>query len=180
MNIDQMLAELVQREGGYVNDPNDRGGETNYGITIAVARANGYTGAMRDLPLSTALYIYRRLYWTGPKFDRVAEHSESIAEEMFDTGVNMGPGVAAAFLQRALTALNRSGKDYPDLKPDGSIGPVTLDALEAYLRVRGAEGEGVLLKALDALQGERYIGLAERRDKNETFLYGWLRTRLGE
>jgi lysozyme family protein len=99
---------------------------------------------------------------------------------LFDTGVNMGPGVAATFLQRALTALNRNGKDYPDLTPDGRIGAQTLGALDAFLRTRGAkQGETVLLRALEALQGERYLRLAERRPANEAFLYGWLANRVG-
>lgn len=60
MNIEQFLNELIQREGGYVNDPTDRGGATKYGITEAVARANGFKGNMRDLPLDTAKAIYKK------------------------------------------------------------------------------------------------------------------------
>jgi lysozyme family protein len=93
----------------------------------------------------------------------------------------MGPAVAATFLQRALTALNRNGKDYPDLTPDGRIGPATLGALDTFLATRGTTGgETVLLRALEALQGERYLRLAERRPANEAFLYGWLANRVGE
>ena len=93
----------------------------------------------------------------------------------------MGPAVAATFLQRALTALNRNGKDYADLTPDGRIGEATLRALDAFLAVRGRQsGETVLLRALEALQGERYLRLAERRPANEAFLYGWLANRIGE
>ena len=80
----------------------------------------------------------------------------------------------------ALTALNRGGKDYPDLTPDGRIGERTLAALDAYLASRGKRGgETVLLRALEALQGERYLRLAERRPANEAFLYGWLANRIG-
>jgi lysozyme family protein len=105
--------------------------------------------------------------------------SPRIAEELFDSGVNMGPAVAITFLQRALTALNRSGRDYPDLVPDGRIGAKTLEALGRYFAVRGRGGEIVLLRALDALQGERYVRLAERRPANEAFFYGWLVNRIG-
>ena len=64
--------------------------------------------------------------------------------------------------------------------PDGRIGPATLSALDTFLELRGKKkGETVLLKALDALQGERYIRLAERRPANEAFLYGWLANRIG-
>ena len=136
---------------------------------------------MRQLPQSEAAAIYRRLYWARPRFDHVAERSAALAAELFDTGVNMGPSVAVTFLQRALTALNRNGQDYPDLVPDGRIGDRTLAALDAFLEIPGqASGETVLLRALEALQGERYLRLAERRPANEAFLYGWLANRIGE
>ncbi|HEY4071386.1 MAG TPA: glycosyl hydrolase 108 family protein [Sphingomicrobium sp.] len=181
MNVDGLIEELMEREGGYVANPADRGGPTRFGITEAVARANGYRGAMRDLPRDEAAAIYKRLYWLRPRLDEVAEHSERAARELFDTGANMGPAVATTFPQRALTALNRNGADYPDLVPDGRVGPRTLAALDAFLELRGkAAGETVLLRALEALQGERYLRLAERRPANEAFLYGWLANRIGE
>jgi lysozyme family protein len=135
---------------------------------------------MRQLPREEAADIYKRLYWLRPRLDEVAKRSASIAAELLDTGVNMGPAVSATFLQRALTALNRNAADYPDLVPDGRIGPQTLAALDAFLKLRGnSSGETVLLRALEALQGERYLRLAERRPANEAFLYGWLANRIG-
>ncbi|MCL6679040.1 hypothetical protein LZ519_06885 [Sphingomonas sp. RG327] len=180
MEIDDLIDALIEREGGYANHPSDRGGPTKYGITEAVARAHGYAGAMRDLPRDEAAAIYKRLYWLRPRFDQVAKRSGAVAAELFDTGANMGPAVAATFLQRALSALNRDRKDYADLVPDGRIGAATLAALDTFLQLRGkTTGESVLLRALDALQGERYIRLAERRPANEAFLYGWLANRIG-
>jgi lysozyme family protein len=70
------------------------------------------------------------------------------------------------------------GKHYADIREDGDVGPATLRALDAYLKRRGKEGEAVMVKALNALQGARYLDLARRRAKNEDFVYGWLRTRL--
>lgn len=167
VDIDQLVDALIEREGGYVNHPADKGGPTCFGITEAVARAHGYAGAMRDLSREDAVAIYKRLYWLRPGFDQVAKRSPRVAAELFDTGANMGPAVAATFLQRALTALNRNGADYPDLVPDGRVGERTLAALDAFLAVRGKRsGETVLLRALEALQGERYLRLAERRPGN--------------
>ena len=181
MEIEQLIDELIEREGGYVTQPADKGGPTRFGITEAVARAHGYAGAMASLPRDEAVAIYRRLYWLRPRFDQVAERVPRVAAELFDTGANMGPAVAATFLQRALTALNRGGNDFPDLVPDGRVGPVTLAALDAFLEARGRRGgETVLLRALEALQGERYLRLAEKRPANEAFLYGWLANRIGE
>lgn len=133
---------------------------------------------MRDLPIGAAVAIYKQQYWTKPGFAFVAEGAPSVAAELFDTGVNMGPTTAAGFLQRALNALNRSGGDYPDVTVDGTVGPATLAALTGFLKVRGAKGEQVLLRALQALQGARYLALAEARPANEAFLYGWLAQRV--
>ena len=178
--VERLIESLIEREGSYANHSADRGGPTAFGITEAVARANGYVGPMKLMPREEAVAIYRRLYWTRPRLDALADLSPRIAEELFDSGVNMGPAVAVTFLQRALTALNRCGRDYPDLVPDGRIGGATLAALRQYLAVRGKGGETVLLRALDALQGERDVRLAERRPANEAFLYGWLANRLGD
>ncbi len=180
LNADRLVDALIDREGGYVDHPADKGGPTCFGITEAVARAQGYRGAMRQLPREEATAIYQRLYWLRPRFDEVAKRSPPLAAELFDTGVNMGPAVAATFLQRALTALNRNAGDYPDLVPDGRIGDVTLRALDSFMKIRARGGETVLLRALEALQGERYLRLAERRPANEAFLYGWLANRIGE
>ena len=59
------------------------------------------------------------------------------------------------------------------------VGAKTLAALRSFLALRGKPGEVVLLKALEALQGERYLALAESRPANEAFLYGWLANRIG-
>lgn len=179
-DTDALIDAVIDREGAYVNHPADRGGATCWGITEAVARAEGYVGAMRDLPRDDAAAIYRRLYWLRPAYDQVARRAPTIAAELFDTGVNMGTATATGFLQRALNALNRSARDYPDIAIDREIGPRTLSALDAFLRLRGAGGETVLLRAMEALQGERYIALAERRPGQEAFLYGWLANRVGE
>lgn len=172
------LVELLRREGGFVHHRDDRGGATNWGITEAVARAHGWTGAMRDLPRETALAIYRQQYWLAPRFDAVADFSPKLAVELFDTGVNMGTGVAVSMLQRCLNALNRNQRDWPDVVADRLVGPATLTALARLLAVRGKAGEAVLLKALNALKGARYIEIAEARAANESFLFGWLQHRV--
>jgi len=179
MNIATLIDQLIAREGGYVDHPADRGGATRYGITAGVARANGYHGSMRDLPETVAARIYEQVYWRLPGLDRVAARAPRLAAELFDIGVNMGVEVAIGFLQRALNALNRRGTDYPDLALDRAIGARTLGALDALLAIRGKAGERVLVKAVDALQGERYVALAEHRPANEAFLYGWLADRTG-
>lgn len=174
MTIDDIIEGVLKAEGRYVNNPNDRGGETNWGITKAVARANGYNGPMRDLPRSTAKQIYLTRYVIQPGYDKIAVLSPSIAAELVDTGVNMGPAVASRFLQRALNALNQRGADYADIAVDGVAGAGTRTALTKFLAKRGIEGERRLLALLNALQGARYVELCEGRQANETFMFGWL------
>ena len=178
--IRKIIDGIIDREGGYSNHKSDSGKKTMHGVTEKVARANGYTGDMRELPRETAFSIYLNKYVIDPGFDRVAMLTEKVAEELTDSGVNFGQTVPIVWLQRWLTAFNRRGVDYPDLRPDGVIGPVTLSALSAYLDKRGAEGEAVLFTALNCSQGARYLELAEGREASENFLYGWLRTRVSE
>ncbi|HAV5510577.1 TPA: hypothetical protein MW699_003241 [Acinetobacter baumannii] len=179
MNIEQYLDELIKREGGYVNNPADRGGATKYGITQAVARENGYKGNMKDLPLDVAKAIYRKNYWTLPRFDQVNTISSAVAEELLDTGVNCGINFAKPLLQRALNLLNNQGKaGYADLKVDGVYGSNTLGALKTYLAKRGKEGEKVLVRVLNIMQGQRYIEICERNPSQEQFFYGWIANRV--
>ncbi|MDA9095393.1 hypothetical protein N9J88_03255 [Porticoccaceae bacterium] len=176
--INRIISELIEREGGFVDHAHDLGGPTMYGITEAVAIANGWHLPIEDLTLDVARDIYIDQYVTNPGLDRVLARSTRVTAELVDTGVNMGVTTAIKFLQRALNALNKNRSLYPDIKADGYLGNQTLAALIAYLRHRGAEGEEVLLKALNCLQGARYIELSEAREANESFTYGWLRERV--
>lgn len=176
--VESTIDKVLKAEKGYVDDPDDKGGETNHGITVAVARANGYNGSMRDMPVSVARAIYRKRYIVGPGFDKIAILSPLLAEELIDTGVNMGPSRPSEMLQRWLNGFNDRGSKYADLFVDGRIGDVTVDALEAYLAWRGAEGESVMLMALNSTQGVRYLEIAENNESQEKFLYGWMRTRV--
>jgi lysozyme family protein len=178
MNIDalrdQTIDQIIKVEGGYSTHPADSGGETMYGITAKVARAHGYTGPMANLPRTVAEDIYRQQFWDSLRLTDIARASLAVAAEVADTAVNCGTGTAARFVQTALNAFNLNATLYPDLTVDGAIGPKTVQALEAYLRHRGDEGETVLLRALNSLQGAYYIDLSQRRAKDEAFVYGWL------
>jgi lysozyme family protein len=176
--IDQVIDGILTAEGGYVFDKNDSGGETNFGITVMVAKANGYYGVMKDLPKATARQIYLNRYWLEPHFDRVATLSPAVAEELCDTGVNCGTAFAQGILQQALNLLNRQEADYKDISEDGSIGPGSLAALAAFLSKRGKEGETVLVRTLNIMQGARYIEITKTNAKNESFFYGWILNRV--
>lgn len=158
-----------REEGGYVNDPRDSGGETNWGITATVARAHGYLGDMRDLSQERARQIAKEQYWDIMRLDDIAQLSFSIARELFDSGFNVGQSIVGQWLQRCLNvALPGS-----PLRVDGLIGRVTISALNQFLKKRGADGELVLLRALNSFQSVHYTELAERREKDEAFWFGW-------
>lgn len=169
---------VVVVEGGYSDHASDRGGKTKYGITERVARANGYEGAMDALTIADARSIYRSQYWDTLRLDEISALSPQIALELFDTGVNTGIGTAGKFLQRALNALNQQGSIYADLAVDGLLGPVSVAALRAFLKRRQADGETVLLRALNGLQTCRYIEIAERDPQQEDFVFGWIKNRV--
>lgn len=112
-NFDQAFTELLGHEGGYSNNPADPGGETNWGVTVAVARENGYVGPMKDMDQSVAKTIYSRKYWL-PAFDQLPYQ---VAFQVFDAAVNSGVGQAVRWLQRTVGTAD-----------DGKLGPITLAA----------------------------------------------------
>lgn len=171
-------ARTLPVEGDFSNGLKDRGGATRYGVTEAVARENGYTGRMEDYPASEASRVAKLRYWDSLRLDSVAGVSLPVALELFDTGYNAGPGTAGKFLQRSLNALNREGNDYADVAVDGVIGGGTVAALLAFVRLRGQAGELVLLRALNGLQCAHYIGIAEKDRTQETFVFGWISSRV--
>lgn len=115
MNFDTAFDILITHEGGFSNHPDDPGGATMYGVTEAVARANGYTGHMRDFTLNQAKSIYRKQYWDACQCDAMPE---PVKYPLFDAAVNSGPGPAIKWLQAAA-----------GVKADGVIGPMTRQAV---------------------------------------------------
>lgn len=177
--IAAVVAAVFAIEGGYVNDPNDSGGETNHGVTIAVARKHGYAGPMEALPRELAQDIYIKDYITGPRFDRVLAVSPAVGTKLVDIGVNAGPGRAAGWFQQSLNDLSRAGRDYGQIATDGVVGPRTLAAYQALEQRRGrAKACELTLKLLDGYQTAHYTKLARGR-ANASFLVGWLDHRVG-
>ncbi len=162
--------KTLKHEGGYVNDKVDPGGKTRWGITKRVAdRFFNRDVDMKNLELLDARRIYRVKYWDVNRLDDL--NSEDIAQEMFDTGVNMGVRVITIFLQRAVNVTNRNEKNYDDIKVDGRTGPNTIATANIAIGLH----EKSLLKTLNILQGNRYIVKAEKNLKLERFYHGWIK-----
>ncbi|MEM5384129.1 glycosyl hydrolase 108 family protein [Paraburkholderia phymatum] len=114
-SFDDAFDVLIGNEGGYSNNAADPGGETMWGVTARVARASGYTGAMRELPRDTAKSIAKKLYWDPLRLD---ELDPRVAFQIFDANYNGGHPVI--WMQGAAGA-----------KVDGLIGPATIAAVQA-------------------------------------------------
>lgn len=170
---------VIGVEGGYVNDPNDSGGETKYGITVAVARRHGYEGAMIDLPLEFARRVYQEEYWDKMRCGAIASYGlEELALKMFDAGVNVGVGRAVKWLQLALNLLNAGDPLFVPLAVDGDLGNRTLQALRVFqVRAKG-DSDATLVKVINGRQVCHYLDLAGSRPKDKRFLFGWLRARV--
>lgn len=171
-------------EGGYVNDPDDVGGETYNGISrrynpswdgwIIIDRLKGESNfpqtAYYDVRLSDfEKSFYKDKYWDVHLLDRY--DSQKIANEMFDTGVNMGTARAGKFLQKALNYLNKNGRLYKDIVEDGNIGRNTLKALNSCMDYRG---DSYIYKVLNILQGNHYLKYMTKSPTQEKYAYGWL------
>ena len=136
MTFDQAFIKLMRREGGYSNNPADPGGPTNWGVTQAVARNNGYAGDMRDFDQTRAMVIYRKLYWDAVQAEDLPE---SVRYDVFDGAVNSGPRQSVRWLQQAVGA-----------QDDGIIGPQTI-ALAANQENAAARYNGYRLKFMATL-----------------------------
>jgi len=176
--FEEALREVLRVEGDYSDHPADPGGETRFGITEARARAHGYEGEMRSMPASLAKEIYYENYWAELQLDQISEWAPVVAKELFDTGVNMGVGQVTEFLQRSLNVLNRQGQDWENIAVDGVMGPRTVGALRQCFDRRGVQGLLVVTRMVNALQGARYIDLAEQDSALQSFIYGWFRHRV--
>jgi lysozyme family protein len=177
VNFDQAFETLIGIEGHYVHDPSDSGGETCWGVTVAVARKCGYVGPMRDMTIQVAKAIYKAEYWNKAGCDAVVQTYPILAEEIFDSAVNCGVSTTVKWLQTCLNIFNNRQSFYKDIEVDGFFGSATMDALREF-RARRPDGETVLLRAMNCLQGAHYVNLCLAREKDERFVYGWFLNRV--
>lgn len=165
--VDAMIMDIIRREGGYVNHPNDRGGPTNYGITQkTLSRYIGRFATVdevKTLPVEVAKEIYERTYYIAPGIDTLPA---MIQPFLFDSAVNHGPRRAIKFLQ---SVCNQAGAT-PRLSEDGAVGPNTRRGAEWAVREMG----DVLLKALIEERRNFYLVIVQARPDQQVFLNGWM------
>jgi len=150
-NFDEIIEQVLEHEGGYVNDPKDLGGETKYGITKRFYPELN----IKELTIEKAKQIYKDDYWDK---NRVESLPQNLWHIFFDMCVNMGRRTAVKVLQRA--AVNRGR----DIEVDGGLGPMTIKALN-----------GVELDRVRAYRVKFYVDLITAKPEQEKFFLGWFR-----
>jgi len=179
MRFEDAFKIVLGFEGGYSNDPADRGGETNYGITYNTlndAKNKGwipFNVTIQNIQLEHAKIIYKKGYWDVVQADSLPHPLDLI---MFDSAVNHGPGAAVKLLQKSLNALLR----YTELKIDGIVGPLTLRAVNDYIGLGSTPGtppdSNIRYLCIDVLLNrvELYSSIVNSNRSQEKFLRGWL------
>lgn len=170
-------------EGGYVNDPTDNGKETYRGISRkyfpdwkgweiidqykenTTLKRNQYINNP-DLDVLVDDF-YKQHFWDSIKLGSI--NYQELANEMFDTAVNMGLKTSVKFLQEALNLLNKNEKSYQDLKVDGIIGNRTIGIANSF------QNYSALLKTMNGLQFMKYVRICKNKPEQEKFFLGWLK-----
>lgn len=158
MELEKMIDLIIEAEGGYVNDPNDRGGATKYGITQATLNmvtdsAGGKRMKVRDLSLAMARSIYRDRY-IAP----CVTWNDAVTLLIFDWGVNSGIATSIKGLQRIL-----------GVSEDGIIGSITNKAIRKYASI-----DMLVARIVDARHCF-YAGIVSRNPSQARFILGWAR-----
>tara|TARA_A100001201_G_scaffold137442_3_gene127355 strand:- start:877 stop:1368 length:492 start_codon:yes stop_codon:yes gene_type:complete len=155
-NFDDIIEVVLHHEGGYVNDPKDPGGETNFGI----AKRSHPDVDIKNLTKDGAKEIYKEVYWDKNKVEDLPEDLRHI---YFDMCVNQGKGRAVKILQRAANAKGAQ------LVVDGGLGPKTIAAIT---------NSNVELQRVRAYRVKYYSDLVTRKPDLEKFFYGWFKRAL--
>jgi lysozyme family protein len=162
-NFDRAFECIILAEGGYVNNPLDKGGKTKFGITQSLARAYQYLGDIDDLPIDFAQKIYRAEFWDRMNMDSIGDFD--IAYKLFDIAVNCGYKKSVSIFQRSINLFNTE-----QVAIDGVMGRSTLSAFNRIKPTRYP----ALLKAIKGLQAMHYIIIAENNTSQKEFIAGWL------
>jgi lysozyme family protein len=154
--FDEIIEVVLEHEGGYVNDPKDPGGETNYGI----AKRSHPDVDIKNLTKEGAKEIYKEVYWDKNKVESLPENLWHI---YFDMCVNQGKGRAVKIIQRAVNGKGGS------LTVDGGMGPMTIAAIGK---------SRVELDRVRAYRVKYYADLVTRKPDLERFYFGWFKRAL--
>ena len=166
-DFNDAIPVVLRHEGGFVDNPNDPGGATDFGISLRWLQSKGLLAeleaedktqdevmAIRSMTKEQAMGYYKAYFWDPPKYQNL--NAQSIATKLFDSAVNMGASRAHKLLQGCL-----------GLPQDGILGPKTFAEANAM-------SPSVLVVKYQTAQAQFYRDLVAKNPKLEEFLTGWL------
>jgi len=156
--FDAFITEVLRNEGGYVNDPTDKGGETNFGIS----KRSFPNEDIRLMTKDRAIEIYKEKYWNSLYNEIILKE---LAFKLFDIGINIGVTTAVKKLQVMISSHRPIEDDR--LIIDGSFGPKTLKALNEDI----LSPLGVFVHHLEGY----YEGIVNRNKSQKKFMKGWMK-----
>jgi lysozyme family protein len=162
---------ILKHEGGWADDPNDKGGATNWGVSLRYAKTLGLMldidgdgdvdkDDMRALSREKAIEIYKMRWWDACGY--AAINDQLVATKIFDMAVNMGPGAAHCIVQKGCNDCGAT------LKVDGQLGPVSKASINAL-------NPTAVLEGIRQHQVEFYMSIVRRDPTQQRFLNTWLR-----
>jgi lysozyme family protein len=164
--IDDMINDVLSKEGGYVNHPADKGGPTKFGITQATLSRFLEKAAtvddVKNLDLQTARDIYELRYYHQPRVDKLPE---AIQPFVFDCCVNHGPRRAIQFVQMVCNEAR-----FGPLVTDGQMGPKTKAVADHCYASMG----NWMVAALVEERKMFYVSIVNHNESQRVFLKGWI------
>ncbi len=165
-NFEIAVDKLLKLEGGFVDNPADNGGATNYGISLRFLKSIQPTATVNDiktLNLLTAMNLYKKYFWDAYKIGQI--NDQGVAEKVFDMFVNMNPKSAALIVQKSINFLF-----YGKLTEDCIIGEKTIQAINN-------EVPGLLLQIIRLNCVRHYVSIADKDKSQRQFFFGWVKNR---
>jgi len=174
-DFEQAIKAILKHEGGWVDDPDDPGGETNFGISMLIIRREGITpaqcgvkdfspGALKRMPVSAAKDIYRKLFWDKYGYSKIED--QTVATKVFDCGVNCGPSRSHAMIQKAVNTIDAEA--LTPLTVDGILGPATLAAINSI------EPAMLVQNMADEMRAY-YLSIIAKKPRLAKFKNNWLK-----
>lgn len=171
-DFEQAIKVILKHEGGWVDDPDDPGGQTNFGISMLIIRREKITpeqcgvkdfspGALKKMPVSAAKDIYRKLFWDKYGYGKIED--QTVATKVFDCAVNCGPSRSHAMIQKAVNTIDDGA-----LTVDGILGPVTIAA------INNADPTE-LVENMAAEMRSYYLSIIAKKPVLAKFKNNWLR-----
>jgi len=165
-SVERLINDIIRREGGFVDHPLDRGGPTNYGITLPTLSTYRHRACtvddIRSITSPTAFSIYYILYYLRPNIGALPVALQAIITDM---AVNHGPKTAIILFQEVLKA---HGKHIGAV--DGLCGPLTCRAAECAYNDLGSE----LIDTLVRRRVSYYEQIVKHDYTQRVFLSGWI------